>query len=292
MRLTATACLVFLMLSPPAFAQDTARPAVSATLIGVVTDTAGRPLENATVTLDALRLITRADARGEFRLAAIPLGTHLITARAIGYEPGSLTIDFPVGGERSRTFALRLTRTTLDSVEVKAKRFDPRMEEFEEHRRLGLGHFLTSAELRKSEGQRLSSLLAMVPGLALVNGRANHAWILSKRRPGAIGASRCEPWDADSQRMGRPAAGGSVYIPSRAEMSMGITCACYAQVYLDGRLMNPGMPSDPFDVNSFPTHQLEAIEYYASPSQTPSKYSRLNSPCGVYVMHTRRPEGD
>ncbi len=39
------------------------------------------------------------------------------------------------------------------------------------------------------------------------------------------------------------------------------------------------------------THQIEAIEFYSSPAQTPSKYSRLNSRCGVYVIHTRRPPG-
>jgi len=43
-------------------------------------------------------------------------------------------------------------------------------------------------------------------------------------------------------------------------MAQGITCACYAQVYLDGQNMNPGYPAEPFDVNSIPTHQIEAIE--------------------------------
>lgn len=268
---------------------DSTRSSTLATLSGLVTDSAGLPLANATVTIDALRLTARAGDRGEYRLTAIPLGTHLVTARAVGYEPATLTIDFPAVAERTRTFAMRLTRTILDSVEVKATRTDPRMAEFEENRKLGLGHFITSDQLRKQEGQRLSSIVAMIPGLGLVNGRANQAWILSKRKVGS-GGGRCRPWDEG--RGSLPPRGGSIFIPSRAEMSQGITCACYAQVYMDGQLMNPGMPADPFDVNSIPTHQIEAIEYYSGPSQTPSKYSRLNSPCGVYVMHTRRPEGD
>lgn len=280
-----SALLVSLVAPLPA-QQDSARTPPVASLVGVVTDSAGIPLPNATVAIDALRLVTQTGERGEYRLTKIPLGTHLVTVRALGFEPAPVTIDFPSVAERTRNISLRLTRTTLESVRVKAARIDPRMQEFEEHRRLGLGHFLTSEDLRKSEGQRLSSLLAMVPGLGLVNGRANQAWILSKRRVGPVGG-RCAPWDAAG---GAPPRGGSMYIPSRGEMSMGITCACYAQVYLDGQLMNPGMPADPFDVNSIPTHQLEAIEFYSGPSQTPSKYSRLNSPCGVYVMHTRRPD--
>jgi Carboxypeptidase regulatory-like domain/TonB-dependent Receptor Plug Domain len=282
--------VLFLLLARSAFAQpDSTRPPTLASLRGVVTDSTGLPLANATVTIDALRLTARAGDQGEYRLTAIPLGTHLVTVRALGYEPATLTIDFPAVAERTRTFALRLTRTTLDSVEVKAVRIDPRMTEFEEHRKLGLGHFITSQQLRKQEGQRLSSIVAMVPGLGLVNGRANQAWVLSKRKTGSLSGGRCRPWDASPS--GLPPRGGSMYTPSQAEMSQGITCACYAQVYLDGQLMNPGMPADPFDVNSLPTHQIEAIEYYSGPSQTPSKYSRLNSPCGVYVMHTRRPDG-
>ena len=81
-----------------------------------------------------------------------------------------------------------------------------------------------------------------------------------------------------------------MYKPTRAEQSQGIACACYAQVYLDATLMNQGTPTEPFDVNSLSTTQIEAIEWYASPSETPSKYARLGSPCGVYVIHTRRPE--
>lgn len=286
-RLMLPSALLLSLVQPVHAQRDSTRPPLLSSLSGVVTDSAGLPLTNVTVSIDARRLATQSGARGAYRLTAIPLGSHLVTARALGFEPATITIDFPATADRTRNFVLRLTRTTLDSVEVKAARIDPRMQEFEEHRRLGLGHFLTSEDLRKSEGQRLSSLLAVVPGLGLVNGRANQAWILSKRRVGAVGG-RCAPWDAAG---GAPPRGGSMYIPSRGEMSMGITCACYAQVYLDGQLMNPGMPADPFDVNSIPTHQLEAIEFYSGPSQTPSKYSRLNSPCGVYVMHTRRPEG-
>lgn len=270
--------------------QSSAEPPRRAALRGVVADTAGSPLENATVSIDALALTVRTDAKGEYLLSGIPRGSHLVTARAVGYEPATLTIDFADDSERRRDFSVRLARTVLDSVRVRAKRIDPRLEEFEEHRKLGLGHFITSDELRKQEGQRLSSIVALLPGLALGNGPGNRAWIMSKRRPMDLARARCVAWDSPGGSR-QPAAGGSMFIPSRAELSQGITCACYAQVYLDGRLMNPGMPADPFDVNTFSTQQLEAIEYYASPSQTPSRYARLNSPCGVYVMHTRRPEG-
>jgi hypothetical protein len=43
-----------------------------------------------------------------------------------------------------------------------------------------------------------------------------------------------------------------------------------------------------FDINSIPVAQIEAIEYYASAAETPTKYSALNSQCGVLVIHTLR----
>ena len=80
-----------------------------------------------------------------------------------------------------------------------------------------------------------------------------------------------------------------MYNPSKAERAQGLTCACYAQVYLDNTLVNSGGPTEPYDVNAIPAEQIEAIEFYASPAQTPAKYGRPNSACGVLVIHKRRP---
>jgi hypothetical protein len=41
-------------------------------------------------------------------------------------------------------------------------------------------------------------------------------------------------------------------------------------------------------VNDYGIKSIEAVEYYSSPAQTPSMYNRLNSTCGVFVIHTRR----
>jgi hypothetical protein len=153
-------------------------------------------------------------------------------------------------------------------VEVIASRIDPGMLAFEENRRVGLGHFITREELDKSQGRKMGDLLAMVPGSGVVRGRTSGAWVMSKR-----------------------ALSSAVYRPSDAEKLQGIVTGCYAHVYLDGQLMNPTYPTEPFDVNSITITTIEAVEWYASPAQTPPKYSRLNSPCGVLVIHTRRYDG-
>ena len=68
-----------------------------------------------------------------------------------------------------------------------------------------------------------------------------------------------------------------------------MVAGCYAKVYVDAMLMNPTTPAEPFDVNGIAPDRIQAVEWYASPAQTPSRYTTLNSPCGVLVIHTRRP---
>ncbi|MEX2152996.1 MAG: hypothetical protein WD825_06615 [Gemmatimonadaceae bacterium] len=68
----------------------------------------------------------------------------------------------------------------------------------------------------------------------------------------------------------------------------GYRCGCYAKVYLDRQLMNPQTPTEPFDVNSIATAMIEAVEWYAGPAQLPPELNKLNSVCGVLVIHTRR----
>jgi hypothetical protein len=72
------------------------------------------------------------------------------------------------------------------------------------------------------------------------------------------------------------------------------TTYCYAQVYLDNIPLyrGPGDNAPVPNLRQYAPEQIEAIEYYASPAQTPVKYQTLNSPCGVLVMHTRRWFGD
>jgi hypothetical protein len=79
------------------------------------------------------------------------------------------------------------------------------------------------------------------------------------------------------------------YSLDAADSASGAKKTCYAQVYLDRHFVYHGRPAEPlFDINSIPPDRIEAIEYYASPAQTPAMYTQLNSTCGVVVIWTRR----
>ena len=140
---------------------------------------------------------------------------------------------------------------------------------FDDHRRIGLGNFVTRAELDLHQGRPLAQVLRTFPGAAIANSRGSAAWVLASRVPPSLG-------------------GTGVYVPTASERRQGMPAGCYAKVYLDNILMNPGSPTEPFDVNSIGAEQAEAIEFYASAAQTPLKYATLDSSCGVIVIWRRR----
>ena len=111
---------------------------------------------------------------------------------------------------------------------------------------------MTRDQLAKVESQRLGALVSMMRG----------ARIVPMGRSGA---------NLTSARGQRSITGGS----------------CYAQIYLDEKPVYMGRPGEPVpDINEFLVHQIEAIEYFAGAAETPSKYTNLNSGCGVLVIHT------
>jgi hypothetical protein len=64
---------------------------------------------------------------------------------------------------------------------------------------------------------------------------------------------------------------------------------CPSHVYLDNLPVYRGLPGEPvFNLRTIAPDQIEAMEYYAGPSQTPMKYTGLNTHCGVLVIWTRR----
>jgi hypothetical protein len=137
---------------------------------------------------------------------------------------------------------------------------------------------MTRDELAKIGGRRLGDVMSMTPGAGVVRGRSG-AWMMSKRYVVPIGAVGGGSGGTDA-----------IWRPSASDRFRGLVAGCYAQVYMDNKLMNPERPTEPFDINVVPAEQIEALEWYASPAQTPARYTNLNSVCGVLVIHTRRPD--
>jgi hypothetical protein len=173
---------------------------------------------------------------------------------------------------------------------VSARATERALASFEENRALGLGHFMTRDVLEKYTGMQLAAVLQQLPGVDFVQGKGSSAWITSRRAP----ASLCLP-PGPTGTMDNPSIFGrclmnhGMYLPEPSETRQGIKVACYALVYVDGVLRNgTRQPTEPYDVNEIAPERIEAMEFYSGPSQTPMKYSRAGSACGVLVIWTRR----
>ncbi len=239
--------------------------ALRGTVVTVDSTQASRPVADAEVSIPALARVTRSNARGEYRLDDIPTGEHEVQVRRVGYGAIVASLAFVANSDNERRMVLR-PLTVLDSIEVLADAIPLRLREFEEHRRLGLGHFFVRADFDKNVGRRMGDMLATVPALGLARGGTS-VWPMTTRLV--------------------PPNSGAVYQPTEAERFRGMVAGCYAHVYVNGQLMNPGVPTEPFDLNTLAPNQIEALEWYAGAAQTPTRYSKLNGNCGVVVVHLR-----
>ncbi|MGH7619384.1 MAG: carboxypeptidase regulatory-like domain-containing protein [Gemmatimonadaceae bacterium] len=253
-------------------------PAVRAyVLVGsVTTDSMHMPLP-AEVSLPDLAKSAVTDSRGEYKITGISAGEHQVQVRAIGYAASDARVSFT--DRDTVEFRVTLQRAVaLNPVNVAATR--PLLPSFEENRKLGLGHFLTRADLAKVEGLSLEGVIEQIPSAHIVRGSMGHAWAVSNR----AGSFRPIAPDVADERQGAPAA------------------VCWAQVYLNDVIVFSGKTYldrtagrtpmarwEPlFDLTSIAPSQIEAIEFYAGPGETPLKYQKYDPRCGVLVIWTRR----
>jgi len=271
--------------------------AQSATFTGsVVADSTGAPLSGADVSLPQIGLLTLANDRGAFRLSDIPPGTYDVLVRRVGYGQLATSVVFPARRIVDRRVVLSKLQS-LDTVVVEA---ESPIAEFEANRKLGLGHFMTRAQLDKLKGQPMAGVLSEVKGVGIVFGHSSHSYIGSTRSTSSMSIQQ----GYNKMKGSTPPPGKTmldmmreggflpphIWCPEANAMTeaTGLKCGCYAQVYLDRMLLNPGEPTEPFDVNSISPDLIEAVEYYSSSSQTPMRYQARNASCGVLVLHRRR----
>jgi hypothetical protein len=255
--------------SPTVVASDLVlAPAPTGTIGGRVISTRdGTPLSGAEVSLPGAALTTVTDSAGRFQIFDVPSGVQVLRGRLLGHRLTEVSVEVASGNHTQQDLALAWI-PQMDTITAVASRG---IGSFDEHRRLGLGHFLTRDDLKRAEGLRLSHALSQLPGLHIQNGRANSAYIAGGRGKTSI-TGKCR--DRESFEGSGPSA----------------NCACFAQVYVDDMLVFAGGEFDVVpDINRFLPESVEAVEFYSGAAQTPAKYSRLNSNCGVLVIHTRRP---
>ena len=238
-----------------------------ATLRGVVfTGAARTPIADAEVTLSATLQSARTDARGEFSITGIRAGRYEVFVRRLGYTAFQTTIDFGVNQDVRHEIALAHVQT-LDSVRVIAR--GNQLPGFEDHRKLGLGAFITRDQLANMEGVPMDGIFRDQRAAGIVR-VGTHSFLTTHR---GIGTGRPPSCDLDQYDL--------IIIKAPP-------CKCYARVFLNHSEVYNGAPfAALFDMSSLRPADIEAIEYYASNAVTPMEYQSSNGNCGVVVIWTR-----
>lgn len=212
-----------------------------------------------------------SDSAGNFRLNAIATGQQIVWVRKLGFAPLSAVLTFAAGDTLERDFAMAAVAQALPGVSVMAPApVSPKLADFEERRKEGFGHFITPEMLEKHEHRQLSEVMQLISGPTVVRGTTNAAWIASVR-----GAQT--PYQAGVQAI------------SAADRRKGAKSGvCYSAVVLDGAFVYQGMSGEAlFDINSLPTGDIAAIEYYSGGSTMPVKYNGTRTTCGPLMIWTK-----
>jgi protocatechuate 3,4-dioxygenase beta subunit len=245
----------------------------------VLSDSTKEPIADAEVSLPSLDLSTITDAKGQFRITGITPGSQRVRVRHLGFGILDTQLDFL--GDHALEQTVYLSKVTaLDSMLVIGARPDPSMLLFEEHRALGIGAFVTRAQIAPKEGGSLDGIIAQLGGVLIARGTGGQSWVAGSRPP----MSRCiQATNTECLR-----AEGLFYVPDRTDKAQGMSTRCYSAVYMDHVLMNPGHPRPPYDISYIRPEQIEAIEWYADRAHTSSDYFGPEFQCGVLVIHSRR----
>lgn len=233
-------------------------------------------------------LMDTTDAQGTYRICGMPWDHRLKVSTALDGGLAPLETRIGDGRVRRQDFWMhngqRLAAGTpstptaaappagrpaqqLQPVEVSAERTVLR--DFEERRAFGIGHFITRAELEKSENRQTGDVLSKVPGARVARALSGGtAWIVTGRTP--VSSSMVSGDSFDVLKGARP--------------------ACYADVWVDNSQVYTYRRGDPlFDVNTIQPNQIEGIEVYTSAATIPTRYARGGAvQCGLVIIWTRR----
>lgn len=178
----AVALLIVMMMC--GFGLTAATPGAPTSLNGVVKDSLGNPVADASVTLRAIdgRTVARTstDSRGEFKLPANQRGTFDLVVRRTGFDPANMVVMLP--GKGGKPLVLVLGAKQALTLPVSASRIHVQ----NQLTATGNSRYTFTARditnLPQGEATPLNQVLLQMPGVALdqnqeIHVRGEHAGI-------------------------------------------------------------------------------------------------------------------
>jgi hypothetical protein len=251
--LGALACAVAMATASVAGAQ---KPTV---LYGVVTNLNGVRLARVELTLANTTLRVVSNDSGEFVFDAPPTGRLRLIARRIGFKPMEQGFKLEAGASKQVDVEMEGIPSQLDSILVLERGGYGRMADFWNRRMIGVGAFITHADIDRRKPYRPSDLLRTVNGVRVDTDNGNGRPVI---------------------RMGRTAIAMGV-----RRGTVALAADCKVTYYVDGHLV----PTGSFHIDDLPTMSIEAVEIFRGPSETPASMHHAETACGVISIWTREP---
>jgi hypothetical protein len=155
--------MVFFVLGATALAAQ--RPGV---ISGTVKDENGALVSNVEVTLPKAGVVVHTDSLGKFLVTRLSPGLFDISFRRFAYTPMTLSLQVTSNDTTDVDVTLTMAADQLQTVVVQAKQDRKRqIQGFEDRRKLGMGHFITRAEIEQRNPLVLSEMARVIPGVQL-----------------------------------------------------------------------------------------------------------------------------
>ena len=227
--------------------------APSATLVGVVRDSAGHPVPGVEVWLRGSDLYTHTAENGGFRLPGAPPGAVKVSVRRMGFEPTTIDLQLRSGQIDSLVVSLTMMATSLAGVTVEEERMTRSkrlLAGFWDRRSRGFGHYYTREEIEAKNPLDFTDIVRMTPGVSVIT------------------------------------VGGRKSI--RFSRSVGIRGDCPPQYWVDGMRLENATPDEfpPQDVEAL---ELYAGISTIPPQFAPRSFTIGVKTCGAIVIWTRLP---
>lgn len=244
------------------------------TLLGrIVSTQTEEPVPEVTVAISGVDGVVRTNTRGTFELSGIEDSVITISFTRLGYEP--MEYRLRLTGERVvadlGTVGMTPLAQPLEAIEVEGEAGSWQLVRngFHERARLGLGDFVTRADLDEWNPAVFTDIVRHVSGF-IVTPNTNYLRALPVRRS-AFGYPVEMSRGIDTRR---------TVIATRRGRG-----GCATAIIVDGMRIGTTLDTD-IDRYLHPGH-VEGIEVYAGPSELPAEFNQLGAPCGAFIIWTR-----
>jgi len=196
----------------------------------------------------------QADAFGRFSLPGIVAGSGIIEARAVGYQPGHSQTIVRADSVQDIDIVLGDSVTVLDPVVVEGE-YTPYLARigFLRRKQISQGHFLDTADVKRSGAVRFEEIFRVVPGVRIRPNGSGYVVELQRGEGNSINT-------------------GSSYCPPA--------------YFVDGVYF----PLPPLQTTTVPIvpSEILALEVYSNLFSAPAQYQRREAACGVILIWTKR----